>query len=74
MTSEYIKYKKVKIQSSERYDYAGWFPYDKHIYKMKYSKKIDIYLLKDSGEPLKIKIVKLQKYCSYILRDLSYSE
>lgn len=52
LTSKYIKYQKVKLQDNKDADY-GWFPYHKRIYKMKYSKKIDIYLLKDAREPRK---------------------
>lgn len=46
LTSKYIKYKKVKLQGTEE---TVWLPYDKHTYKMKYSNKIDIFLLADCG-------------------------
>lgn len=67
VTSKYIKYKKVSIQSSSDGEETGYYPYDNAIYKMRYSKKIDVYLLADrgSGWGADTKFVKAYSGISY---------
>ncbi|MCM1236146.1 MAG: hypothetical protein NC489_39180 [Ruminococcus flavefaciens] len=68
LTAKSIQYKKVKVQSRDSGE--GWYPYDNKTYQMKYSKKIDVYLLVDSGSGWGSKVKLYKAYSSMDYRKI----